>query len=414
MNNKKTIFSLTLLLSVLLFSSIVFAQLDPKDSEKITTIEKTTDEIKQISDSIFENTRYNLKFFGTEYQPSAPATAWIQLLNGNDDPINDASCLGNIISPDKTFFFNNFVYTHLNITPEGIYFFDFTAGTDIGVYMMTAICFFGVDDVQQEFADSQDLISGTQGGNNDFEDLFSDNGKYLRVKEVNSSILYRLNYTGIVVSPLANVSEIDFIFNGRISPSSAVDEAVISIFNFTSGEFVDFANRVPAQSSDADITNAIFDTSGNLANDLIKDGNITIQFNDTNKTESVTSINDLFNDVSIIQIKSGNGTIVEVRGASESHVDNVAITTAVIVQTIERLHNTNLCLDEFTLQHNISLQITPAPAFEVIEIEQCPFGCDLNNNECNPNPSTQIIIFLAILVILIIVGIVLMKKAGIG
>jgi hypothetical protein len=74
-------------------------------------------------------------------------------------------------------------------------------------------------------------------------------------------------------------------------------------------------------------------------------------------------------------------------------IDAISTKSALLSSVFEQVRNHNLCIDNFTLQHNITVKIGNQPEFDLITRERCEFGCDLKNNVCNPPPTQQGFIF---------------------
>lgn len=76
---------------------------------------------------------------GTEYFPNENGTVFVRLMDGNDRPINLATCNATVYYPNKTFFINNQPMTLLG---SGNYYRDFTLGNETGVYIVNFNCMF--------------------------------------------------------------------------------------------------------------------------------------------------------------------------------------------------------------------------------------------------------------------------------
>lgn len=76
--------------------------------------------------------------FGTEYQAGDSATTFIQLTR-NYYPINNATCYLTAYYPDKTLLFNHVVMSYL-LASDGLYYYDYTVPSQLGVYMLSVTC----------------------------------------------------------------------------------------------------------------------------------------------------------------------------------------------------------------------------------------------------------------------------------
>jgi len=81
--------------------------------------------------------KIHIKVFGTEYQFWDNARVWLQLLDDNNQPINNATCFVQIFYPDNTIFVN---FSGMNFLGNGIFAYDFTAPNISGVYMVITKC----------------------------------------------------------------------------------------------------------------------------------------------------------------------------------------------------------------------------------------------------------------------------------
>jgi hypothetical protein len=101
-----------------------------------------------------------------------------------------------------------------------------------------------------------------------------------------------------------------------------------------------------------------------------------------------------------------------VGGASELNVRNDNLETAILVNSFEKLSNHNLCISNTTLQHNISIRVGSGNSQQIIEEEECPFGCDQENNRCNPSPFDQLIWYVIPLIVFVIIMVIIIAKVA--
>jgi hypothetical protein len=99
----------------------------------------------------------NIEFYGTEYAAGDPATVWLQLLR-NYQPINDAACYATAYYPDKTLLLDNILMSYL-AGSDGIYYYDLTAPSTTGVYMLSAVCLVPRNVFADDFLDYSNLES---------------------------------------------------------------------------------------------------------------------------------------------------------------------------------------------------------------------------------------------------------------
>jgi hypothetical protein len=134
---KSSFLILVALLFVIAFTLPVFAisENDKKDYKDLID--------KSIKDYFGNNSisKGSMKVSGTEYSPNDAATLFLQLLDSQGFPIDNGLCWINIHSP-----VGNHSYTIQNapminiVGDDGLYYYDMTAPSDLGVYMVTARC----------------------------------------------------------------------------------------------------------------------------------------------------------------------------------------------------------------------------------------------------------------------------------
>jgi hypothetical protein len=143
--NKKKLF-LVLLVSLLLIIPAVLA----KQNDTITTSVTTTstvpvaidEDVKQKTKDIYEKVKQSdiqATFFGTEYAEGEPATIWLQLLRSYQ-PLNNATCYVTAYFPMNHSKFLNSVVMNYLADSDGLYYYDLTAPSTLGVYMLSATC----------------------------------------------------------------------------------------------------------------------------------------------------------------------------------------------------------------------------------------------------------------------------------
>jgi len=77
--------------------------------------------------------------FGTEYNPGQNGTVFIQLLDDQKHPINDAACYLTAYYPDKSNLYDDVLMTYLT-NSDGLYYYDLIIPSQLGVYMLSAGC----------------------------------------------------------------------------------------------------------------------------------------------------------------------------------------------------------------------------------------------------------------------------------
>jgi hypothetical protein len=78
------------------------------------------------------------------------------------------------------------------------------------------------------------------------------------------------------------------------------------------------------------------------------------------------------------------------------------------------MHNHNVCVDNATLGHNITYQITIDQNQSIVnvwEYEPCEFGCDSSTMSCNQSPINQYLLVGVILLVIVIIILILIKAS---
>jgi hypothetical protein len=151
------LYGLTVVFTLLFFSVLVQAD-KSTTTTTITAIVPTAPADKADISKIYEKVQSSdikINFFGTEYNPDEPATVWLQLLK-NYQPINTASCYLTGYYPDKTVFLSDVLLAYLSGS-DGVYYYDLTTPSVIGVYMATVKCEIPANAFSDDFSNYNNL-----------------------------------------------------------------------------------------------------------------------------------------------------------------------------------------------------------------------------------------------------------------
>jgi hypothetical protein len=108
-------------------------------TSEIKDKDKAPNDVAQNLWDKIKNSDVKMDFFGTEYSAGEPATIWLQLLR-NYQPINNATCYMTAYFPvNHSVFLNSVIVNYLSGS-DGLYYYDLTAPSDVGVYMLSARC----------------------------------------------------------------------------------------------------------------------------------------------------------------------------------------------------------------------------------------------------------------------------------
>jgi len=191
------------LIIFLLLIPLAKAVSDKNTTTTTTTITETTtititepsdksDKIIKKQEDIFEKVKTvdtSMKFFGTEYTAEEPATIWLQLLR-NYQPLNNATCYITAYQPNKTIFLNKTLMNYLDGS-DGVYYYDLTAPSILGVYMLSANCKIPQDAFVDDFIDYSKL--------EDWKNTTIQNGKVLLSAGFLELPDYETNITGNIL-----------------------------------------------------------------------------------------------------------------------------------------------------------------------------------------------------------------------
>lgn len=330
------------LLAVAMISNPAFAQIlkdpvlvDASDVDIIKTdVQDTRDMTQEILNTV---TGIRIGTGGTEYLPNDNATIFAQLLDANSRPINIGACNSTVFFPNKTKLLDNQQLTFLE---KGIYFHDFTVPDVTGNYITTFDCMFPSSLFLSNRTFFQTLTAS--GISSIVSEFPFDNTNNVTINSASTTIAF--TQTG--------VASFNYFLNGVlifISPAGTSNTTTITLSasNLSVAEFQTFS---------------LVRTAGSP---MVKWLSLTVNFTSLEPQQIV-------------------------RGQNEVHVrndlDKIPLQNAIIINSFEKLSNHNLCLNEITLQHNISLKVGNSPTQQIIQEETCEFGCDTDNNRCNPSP----------------------------
>jgi hypothetical protein len=130
-------------LTLFLLVPTVFAKQDDTTTISTTTTAPIEDvDIKQKTKDIYEKVKRSdiqASFFGTEYSEGESATIWLQLLRSYQ-PLNNATCYITAYFPTNHSKFLDSVVMNYLAGSDGLYYYDLTAPSMLGVYMLSATC----------------------------------------------------------------------------------------------------------------------------------------------------------------------------------------------------------------------------------------------------------------------------------
>lgn len=270
------------------------------------------------------NPRGEVHVHGTEYQVGDDAKVWLQLINNSGGYVTDGVCYVDIYTPDNQEYIENSQMS--NMLHDGIYYFDLTAPSVLGVYPVIAKCYYEVTSSMFFPNGNYSMTTGTAVEVSPVSKIQFIDGLKWRFKEANLGGVRRLNFT-LDVSPANNCTFIseDLLSAIEIHSYAKFDSAVndnikFEIYNWTSGTWILLPNQhlegnVWRTTSNTIELNNI--TSAGLYNSSI--GGFRLRMTDSPVADGADD------DFDIDQLFVGcnqlsNPVWQEVRGSSELHV----------------------------------------------------------------------------------------------
>jgi len=235
----------------------------------------------------FNNPETAMTAFGTEYQAGdANGTMFLQLVE-NMLPKNDASCVIDVYYPDKTYYLNGATMTYLN-NSDGLYYKDMAIPNQLGVYMASAKCIYGIVYGQPEYVDNDIFVEGKEW-NNDYTYTWSESTSYWKTREVDLLYDLQLNFSNVSLIGI-NPIELDIQFKVRnrccqtwsgdtctSGYSTPQEEFYIHIWNYSSSSWYQLPNVITdLVTSKQTVDNSLFQSSTNLL-DLINNGEMILR-----------------------------------------------------------------------------------------------------------------------------------------
>lgn len=170
-----------LVLGIILFLLVVPLISAKTDTEKLDDILLKNQDLDKKLDSILKSTQSNINVFGTEYQVGDDTKTFIQLLQDEATPINNATCFLTYWYPDNSVWLSNQLMTYLP-TSNGLYYYDSIAQTQTGVYMIDAYCQYTTQAIPYN-ATGVIVKNGTIISGNNFSVSQSDDDRFVITEE---------------------------------------------------------------------------------------------------------------------------------------------------------------------------------------------------------------------------------------
>jgi len=196
--NKKILMIVVAILAIGIVSFILFLSFGKNKEQKMYNF------VVYTKDAV-------MKVFGTEYLPFKPGRVFLQLLDNNNQPIDDALCYISFYSPTNSIIVEDTLMTHFK---RGLYYYDFITPEEEGVYMIYVECRYRFTEIKYN------PLYLTLGGTavvNDLAYTFEKDGKTLDVSydKKNEYIDFTFPYIG------SNVSDYYIIIDGLVTDTAA-------------------------------------------------------------------------------------------------------------------------------------------------------------------------------------------------
>jgi hypothetical protein len=266
-----------------------------------------------------------LNMMGTEYSPNDPATMFLQLKDSYGNPVINGACFLDIWYPLNAS--NQHPYTIqdapmlIAIGDDGMYYYDMTAPSQLGVYMLSAKCSYSFNwqwyypETEMVFYPTEEIITGTwQGGGNPQVLNSRTDGLYERcdgtlAQPCSANYTFNLSAYGAI----SNITKINAYFSGQTDTNARI--LTMSYYNGTS--FVNLANTLTFTGTGA-TTPSSYDEFLTNSVPLASMRNNTIKLRLT--TAGSTRV---FQNWLTLALLSSSGTIQDLKGSSEMHITNI-------------------------------------------------------------------------------------------
>ncbi len=272
--------------------------------------------------------------FGTEYFSGERAKAFGQLVNGTNDPINNASCFVKVwdaisIQNGSPNIFKD--TTLMMFLDEGIYFSDFDAPIESGVYPVSMAC-----EIQVQANETAPSVFFARVGtvtSGNISSVASDDGIELIIDEQAPARSFDLffNFTNISLTQNATSLSLRLIATRQSTASDPVlDNLNFHVFNYSTGEFVEF-NEFAYFETEQTIT-LTARASLNFST-IVQNGTLQIRLNDSTFSPTDTSTTTFqIEELILLQTIPADKVFDVMRGGGEIHVTN----TTILVQEIKK------------------------------------------------------------------------------
>jgi len=343
----------------------------------------------------FGSVRKKMQIFGTEYYAGQSGRTFLQLID-SDNPVNEALCLIDLYRPNNSVWFNDAAMMYLNGS-DGLYYFDFIAPDEDGIYMMTVKCFYIVN-CYKDYADYENRIRA-RSISGDYTDTWNEDGNFRVLGEryvFGSGYTIEVDYGFYDVSLPQNYTGMTIYWVGNWDDSNEMVD--IKIYDFCNSSWLTLPNKISINTPT--VSNFLSNDTWDIPCLISSDGTVILKFEDTNPSEGRSSR--LSTDFLELQTNYLTfGSMETIRGGGEIHVSapNV-VNCGNITEDVREIKTLSLdayrplisdqyCKDDSTLivvrESNITVGSSVYPIIKT-EVQKCFWGCDSEANKCRQPP----------------------------
>ena len=289
----------------------------------------------------YNNPLGGVQISGTEYSPGDPATIFLQLTDSQSNPINNGNCYLNIYYPlsggQHPYTIHNApminAFTVNSTADDGIYYYDLTAPSSLGIYMLSAQCSYSYlqnwiyNPDGSTGAPTQTMVIGTLDYGN-VNNLLQSDTQYESFSDAGQkiSIIYDFN-TSI---SQANTSLSMYLSGQATSPVTTT----VYYYNWTGSRYIALPNTLTYKGNLAGTTPPTpTDYDDLLTNIIPSNGAINpstkilrLMVNTTYSGSYKLALN-WFN----VEGASSTGIVQQLNGNSEMHITNIPNATTIQV-----------------------------------------------------------------------------------
>ena len=256
-----------------------------------------------------------LSFFGTEYEVGDEATIFLQLMDENQEPINNATCLLDVYYPDKTLWFKDAAMLYLEGS-DGLYYYELIVPEQVGVYMLSVKCLY-ITSYTYDYADDVTITDGIEVSGT-YQDTWKDDGVYHVIEETVGAS-YRMDF----YYDFWNVTVPDQ-YNGMLiywigKWTSDEEPVFIHLWDWCNNTWTGpLPNNITTNTPT--VSNFLPMDEYNVSCLVSADGTVRLRFSDADPTEKIEQGQFMTDFVDVQLAYLTYGSVQHIRGAGEMHV----------------------------------------------------------------------------------------------